>query len=140
MLFITGCNRPLILPSDKPYISNVNPDKTFGVSGNTISIAISVQNPTQIDYTGNLLVQADSPDCFGMDTVTVGTANYVRGNIAPISVPAGKSNSGLITINIPQNNQQSCYNISNHKLTIYILQNDKILDTKYLDFNLFQHQ
>ena len=143
VVVVSGCfGQPQPTP-DKPYITSVSFDKSFGVEGDTINIAITVANPTTVNYDGYVLVQADSSSCFGMYNVNVGLQQPTLGYSNTISVLAGASNSALIIMHIPQNayndiTKGNCYQPSSHKLGIFILQNGLTMDSKQYDFSIFQ--
>lgn len=141
VVLISGCIGQQQTP-DKPYITNVNFDKPFGVEGGTINVAVSVTNPTAVDYnTGTILIQADSPNCFGMNWVNIGGQNgNVQGYLSSISVAAGATNSVLLTMTIPYNNPTTCYQPANHLLNIFVLQNGQTLSSKTIDFPLYQQK
>ena len=133
---VSGCTVP---PPDKPYIIDANTDRNFGVAGENIDVVVTVKNPTTIDFNGNVLIKADMPRCFNMNSVTVGTTR-VDGYLNIITVEAGKTNSALMTMHIPERNEQNCYQPSNHKLSIFVLQGEKVLSTTEIDFALFERR
>lgn len=123
VVFVSGCIEPK-QPNDKPYITNVNPDKSFGIEGDTINVAVTVTNPTKVNYNGYVLIQAESPSCFGMGDVNIGTeqkVQNVKGYLAPISVLAVTSNGVLMTMHIPLSNPPTCYQPASHKLSVYLI-------------------
>ena len=137
MITVSGC---VSQTPSKPYILDAKSEKTFGVAGETINVVVSVANPIAIDFSGNVLIQADMPKCFGMSEVTLGSLKNIEGYLTTISVESGKTNSALITMQIPQKNEQTCYQPSNHKLNLFVLQNEKVLSNMQLDFALFDNK
>lgn len=138
-VIVSGCIDKLQPPTDKPYITDVAPDKSYGIEGENINVVVYVTNPTRVNYYGYVLIQADSPNCFGMNDVYVGMQKNIPGYNASISVLAGTTNSALLTMHIPTSNQATCYQPANHKLNVFLLQNGQILDSKtQIDFSLFQ--
>ena len=139
-----GCDRQI--SSNKPYINSITPDKSFGSEGETVNVVVSVQNPAKVNYNGKVLIQADIPECFGMTAVEDGGQKQIKGYLEPISVLAGATNSALIKMKIPLENQENCYKpTTNHMLTFFILQEGQInkleiLDSKNLDFSLFRKE
>ena len=109
------------------------------MAGENIDVVVTVKNPTTIDFNGNVLIKADMPRCFNMNSVTVGTIR-VEGYLDTITVKAGETNSALMTMHIPERNEQNCYQPSNHKLSIFVLQGEKVLSTSELDFALFERR
>ena len=144
ILFIASCGGNVdSISSNKPYIDAITPDKTFGSEGEAINIVVSVKNPTKVNYNGNVLIQADSPRCFGMGNVRVGNQN-LEGYIGEINVLSGNKNSAKIEMEIPQRNEELCYSpTTDHKLTVFLLQEGEtnelnILDSKDFEFSLFE--
>lgn len=137
VLVVSGCPNQDTPTPDKPYITNINPDKTYGVDGEKINILVSVMNPTKVNFNGHILIQTDIPSCFGMSFVNFGTKKG-EGYITNISVSATTTNSALLTMNIPSSNQAKCYQPANHQLKIFVLQNEEVLDFEIIDFSLFQ--
>ena len=143
LLILTGCGSQI--SSNQPYINEVTPDKSFGSESEVINILVSIKNPTKVNYNGNVLVQADKPECFGMRNVD-GFEKDTKGYMESISVLAGSKNSALIKINIPSDNQNECYQpTTEHKLTIFLLQEGQInkldvLGSKEIDFSLFNNE
>ncbi len=110
VVLVAGCvsTNEQTPPTDKPYITNVNFDKSFGVEGDTINVAVSVANPTKVNYDGVVLIQSDVPNCFDMNYVNIGgngTQQNVQGYLSPISVSAGTTNSVLLKMSVLYNTQ-----------------------------------
>ena len=143
VIFISGCVDDIQTTNDIPYITKVTPDKQYGSEGDTINVIVSVKNPTKVNYDGYVLIQADLPNCFGMGNVDIGTQqhpNWVSGYISSLSVLAGTTNSALVPMQIPINNQAVCYQTADHTLKIFILQNGQVLGSKIIDFSLFENK
>ena len=139
IVIISGCIQTST--PEKPYITEVNTDNSYAFEGDTINVVVSITNPLNINYNGVVLIQADtpeSPNCFGMDMVDIGTQQKVEGYLTTATVLSKTTNSVLMTMQVPTSNKDACYQPSNHKLNVFILQNGKVLDYESIDFSLFK--
>ena len=139
VVFISGCTGINIPPMSKPYIDKITPDADYAVAGQRFGILVSVTNPTTVNLNGTILINADSPSCFDMNWISIGSQN-VQGITSNILVLNKRSNTQLIAINIPISNQDTCYNPALHKLNVFLLQNDEVLASKMLDISLFNRR
>ena len=128
-----------ITPTDKPFIEKITPDKNYLSSGQTMNFDVSVTNPTQVNYKGLVLIQADTPNCFNMlQYIDIGQTQNVLGVTKDIEVSSGTTHSVLVPINITSSAQDTCFQPSRHKLNVFILQNGVVFDSKLIEIDLFK--
>jgi hypothetical protein len=133
--FCVGCGNPII---SNPYIDNIQTSQTYGRAGDAVDFVIYAVNPLSVNFQGDILIQSDSPDCFGLTYIQSGSYGRIQAYNTTILITANSRNSVLATIHIPDTIQNTCYQPSNHRITVFLLQNSKVYSTKNIDFSLFQ--